>query len=83
MGKRMPKSAPWAAMRELVIRVSDMNNKQSKVVTAKEFCKIFRCQPCLLVKWRSEGMPFIKTESGKNKYLYDVEKCHAWFRGEC
>ena len=85
--RKTPKS--WLEMRELVIKVADKIDKErcearkkakkTRIVQAGEFCELFCCNNANIKEWRSQGMPYIKNEGC---YIYDVEKCHAWFRGE-
>lgn len=73
-----------------MIRVADKIDKErceaktkakpTRIIDAGEFYKDFCCTSDELRRWRSDGMPCIKDDRGG--YLYDVEQCHAWFRGE-
>lgn len=79
----------WLYMKELVIRVADKMDKercearkkakQTRIIDTGEFYNEFCCVSSDVKRWRSEGMPCIKGDGG---YFYDVEQCHAWFRGE-
>ena len=56
-------------------------------MNGNDFFKELCCSQGIVDIWRCEGMPFaFAVDFGfsgeKSKYLYPVEKCHAWFRGE-
>ena len=56
-------------------------------ISGREFNEEFCADPTSTDKWRCEGMPFIFGKDvglpkGCTTYLYPVEACHAWFRGE-
>lgn len=48
-------------------------------INPQEFCRLFYCSLDDARKFRKQGMPAYK--DGR-QYLYNVELCQAWFRGE-
>jgi hypothetical protein len=48
-------------------------------ISSKEFCRMFICSMEEAGSFRRQGMPAKKDGKG---YIYNVEKCQAWFRGD-
>ena len=48
-------------------------------VSPKEFCELFVCTNSEINRFRRQGMPAKKDVRG---YIYNVEECRAWFRGD-
>jgi hypothetical protein len=57
----------------------EMEKDGKILVNSAIACEKLLCNHRELANWRKLGMPAIKI--GQSWY-YDLEKCHAWFRGE-
>lgn len=48
-------------------------------LTAEEFYRDFKADGRCALLWRSQGMPYGRTETGE--YIYPKYACHAWHAG--
>ena len=48
-------------------------------VSSNDALSLFFCSQSALVKFRTEGMPYVKIDG---VYWYPIERCQKWFRGE-
>lgn len=60
-----------------------MPNTDIKIyVNATEAKKALCAYESDLEKWRKQGMPHKVVKGSRGKYIYCIEDCQKWFRGE-